>query len=295
MPANLEKRKTNFLIKANEIHGDLYDYSKINYNNHSTKVEIICSNHGSFWQTPTNHLSGHGCKKCGILKRGKLKKLNDIIFKTRAKKTHNNKYDYSKVNYITTSTKVEIICPIHGSFYQRPYCHWTGSGCPSCGQELNKFNINNFITKAIAVHGDKYNYSKVMYNGSIEKVEIICPIHGSFWQMPYNHWQGQCCPRCSTGSFKKDKPAILYYIKDITTGLYKIGITNRTVKERFGSKIKKIEIIKTWLFQDGFDAEELEQFLHDELSDFQIINENFDDVGGKTEFFNKDVLNLDNK
>ncbi len=54
------------------------------------------------------------------------------------------------------------------------------------------------------------------------------------------------------------------------------GITNRTVEERFGiTKMKEIEVIKTWSFEIGADAHELEQFLHDELSEYQIINENF--------------------
>jgi hypothetical protein len=88
-------------------------------------------------------------------------------------------------------------------------------------------------------------------------------------------------------------PGYLYYIKDTTTGLYKLGITNISIKERFKTKFKEIKIIKTWYFADGADAYELEQFLLEEFSGFKIINENFSRVGGKTEFFTRDILGLD--
>ncbi len=104
---------------------------------------------------------------------------------------------------------------------------------------------------------------------------------------------GRGCRNCSTGSFRPKDPAILYYILDIITDLYKIGITNQTVKERFGTKkMKEIKILGTWSFKVGKNAYNTEQALHKHFKEFQVINENFTVVGGKTEFFKVDILNL---
>ena len=94
---------------------------------------------------------------------------------------HGDKYDYSKVKYKTSYSKVEIVCPIHGSFYQIPKHHMNGSGCPMCDKS-KKLNTKEFIKKAQAVHGNKYNYDKSNYIRALEKICITCPIHGDFWQ-----------------------------------------------------------------------------------------------------------------
>ncbi len=100
-------------------------------------------------------------------------------------------------------------------------------------------------------------------------------------------------PRPS-GGFNPNLPGILYYIKDTITNLYKIGITNFTLTKRYGPKFKEIKVIETWFFEDGADAYELEQFLHFELNEQRLLNENFDGYG-PTEFFSRDVLNLEAK
>ena len=129
------------------------------------------------------------------------KKLSKTEFIERAKKVHGDKYDYSKVEYINSETKVCIICPIHGEFWQRPADHIRGIGCRFCyGNE--KMDKETFIAKARKVHGDKYDYSKVEYNGNKTKVCIICPIHGEFWQRPNDHLNKYGCPYCGN-SIKK--------------------------------------------------------------------------------------------
>jgi len=116
-----------FINKSNIVHDDKYDYSFVNYVNSKTKVRIICLKHGEFWQTPSNHLSGHGCSKCG----GRYK-LTTEEFIIRSNKIHNNKYNYSEVKYFNNKTKVKIKCPNHGIFLQRPDAHLRGQGCPKC-------------------------------------------------------------------------------------------------------------------------------------------------------------------
>ena len=126
----MRKRLTTeeFVERAKKIHGDKYDYSKVEYINNSTEVCIICSKHGEFWQKPEKHLRGHGCAKC--CKTGIKSNTNDFIEK--AKIVHGDKYDYSKVEYVNNHTKVCIICPIHGEFWQTPNSHLNGNGCFDC-------------------------------------------------------------------------------------------------------------------------------------------------------------------
>ncbi len=188
--------RNDFINKANLIHNNKYDYSKVKYVNNSTKVCIICPEHGEFWQTPRNHLIGQGCPLCN----GTFK-LTNQEFIEKANKIHNNKYDYSKVKYVNNNTKVCIICPKHGEFWQTPHHHLNGHGCSKCRNENNgdrrRHNTEDFIRKSKSIHGEKYNYDKVNYVNSYSKVCIICPDHGEFWQSPYVHIQGHECPECA--------------------------------------------------------------------------------------------------
>ena len=113
----------------------------------------------------------------------------------KAKKIHDNKYDYSKVHYINNKIKVCIICPKHGEFFQEPKAHLKGQGCPKCSG-CAKLTMDDFIEKARKVHGDEYDYSKVKYINNHTKVCIICPEHGEFWQTPNSHLNGNGCYSC---------------------------------------------------------------------------------------------------
>lgn len=119
-----------FIDKANEVHGNKYDYSKTVYVKSKEKVCITCSEHGDFWQTPSHHLSGKGCPLCGGTKKRTLQS-----FIEDARKVHDDKYDYSKTVYINNQTKVTIVCPEHGEFDMTPHNHLKGQGCPKCGNK----------------------------------------------------------------------------------------------------------------------------------------------------------------
>lgn len=129
---------TDFITKARAIIGDSYDFSTTVYKNLDTPVDIICPTHGSFTKLPRLILQQHqGCPRCGyerMLANNKRLTLSTAEFVNRASVTHNNKYDYSKVQYATGEIKVAIICPIHGEFNQRPDNHLRGEGCPECGK-----------------------------------------------------------------------------------------------------------------------------------------------------------------
>lgn len=191
----LKTNKENFIKESNEVHQNKYDYSKVDYKGVTTKVKIICPVHGEFWQTPRVHLKGCGCPKCGFERQNDATRLTTEEFIIRANKIQGNKYDYSKVEYVDYMTKVCIICPEHGEFWQTPNKHLSGQGCPKCGN-TKKLTLTEFIERSRKIHGDKYDYSKVRYINNGTKVCIICPEHGEFWQTPHNHLIGHGCHKC---------------------------------------------------------------------------------------------------
>ena len=181
-----------FIRKAKEVHGDRYNYSKVEYVNTRTKVRIICPEHGEFLQIPNNHLQGQGCPYCA----GKIR-LTTEEFIRKAKEVHGDRYDYSKVEYMNGPTKVCIICPEHGEFWQISRDHLQGQGCPKCAQEKRTSTTEEFIHRANEVHGNRYDYIKVEYINAMKKVCIICPKHGEFWQIPASHLSGRGCRYCA--------------------------------------------------------------------------------------------------
>lgn len=250
--------------KCKSVHGDKYDYSKVNYIDNKTKICIVCPEHGEFWQHYYNHIKGCGCPSCGGNKRVTTKeyvstlikrygndnisfekvnyvnnhtpitlvckehgdwsiypsslkdkcecpecqkaRLHDTLsmdtddFIEKAKEIHHGKYNYSKVEYVNCNTKVCIVCPEHGEFWQTPSTHYK-SGCPKCAtmegwDKRGRMTSEKMIQKFTEVHKDKYDYSKVQYVSPKEKVCIICPEHGEFWQLPYAHLNGNGCPKC---------------------------------------------------------------------------------------------------
>ena len=179
-----------FVQRAIALQGTKYNYDKVDYQNMHTDVEIVCPIHGSFFQTPSNHLKGYGCHICNKIDARKLP-LN--VFIERSRKKHCNKYDYSRVVYKNSKTKVEIICPIHGVFMQTPEKHMVGKGCPKCAKN-HADTRESFIRKAQTVHGDLYDYSKVEYINSSTKVCIVDAKYGEFWQTPNAHLNGRGHP-----------------------------------------------------------------------------------------------------
>ena len=188
-------KKEKFIEKSINRHGNKYDYSKVEYTNSTTKVCIICPKHGEFLQTPQAHVRGNSCPKCANKKRGDTFRSNGNEFVERASKIHNNKYIYDKTKYINSETKLPILCFDHGTFWMTPMNHLLGQGCPKCsGRGLNTNEIVSMFRKR---HGDKYDYSKVIYSKMHEKLCIICPKHGEFFQTPSKHLLGQKCPKCA--------------------------------------------------------------------------------------------------
>ena len=219
-----KKKFERFFKKANAIHGDKYDYSKVHYINCKIFVIIICKVHGEFSQTPGGHIAGLGCRMCGLeISKNKQRKTTEE-FVTLAKFVHGDRYDYSKTKYVNDRTKVEIVCPIHGSFWQLPANHTSKKrNCYKCGVEIisNKrtYTTDEFISRAKCIHGNKYDYSISQYAGCIKKVKILCRIHGKFEQFPDNHIHGKGCYKCSNNISKSE-----------TSFLNFLNITHRNIR-----------------------------------------------------------------
>lgn len=191
------KTKEKFIEEANKAHNNFYDYSLVEYINARQKVKIICPKHGIFEQTPDGHLRPSGCKKCRNEKVGKINSFTKEEFVEKANQKHNFKYDYSKTEYVNENTKLCIICPIHGEFWQRGGDHLKSRGCKKCG------NYNTSL------------YQKENPNG---------------WS--YKTWEEKSKISSSFDSFK----IYILKCWNEEEEFYKIGRTYATIKNRFRSK-----------------------------------------------------------
>lgn len=188
------KPAEDIIASFHDTHGNKYDYSKVEYVNYSTKVCIICPEHGEFWQSPAQHINGQGCPKCGTLQRAEKRKIGTEEFVRRARDVHGYKYNYDKTNYNTAEEDVIITCPKHGDFMQRPHTHLDGCGCPQCAHEIKtsggEHEIRDFIS---SIYKGKIvtSYRKA-FRGKME-IDIYLPelnvgfeYDGLFWHNERN-------------------------------------------------------------------------------------------------------------
>lgn len=195
--------EAEFLKLALEVHGEHYDYSKLNYICFTKKVNILCREHGAFQQKPTHHVRrGQGCTKCGA-KRNSERRIKPFdMFVKDARMIHGDKYQYDESTYLNSGLKMKIICDIHGAFYQVPHTHLHNpSGCRRCGldkitkmQTKTEKEVMELFKRA---HGDTYDYSLTEYVKSTTKVKVICHKHGVWEVTPVSHYRLKSgCPGC---------------------------------------------------------------------------------------------------
>lgn len=185
-----------FIKKSEEVHGNKYDYSRVVYKSQRDKVEIVCRDHGPFFQVVRSHIKGFGCKKCSIggsviraLQSKALSgKVTDLpAFIERAKEIHEDKYDYSDSSYTTSKSRTKISCPIHGEFFQSIDKHLAGQGCKKCNQHnskleaemseyLNEINVNH--TRGTRWGEDRFKYELDIF---IPELKIGIEMNGCFF------------------------------------------------------------------------------------------------------------------
>lgn len=221
-----EERKEIFLKKARAVHGDRYDYSKVVYTRAKDKVEIVCPDHGSFFQSPDSHPKMFGCKFCRVEEVPNTLGFSGLLtteeFLGRCKKEHLNKYDVSKVVYMGKHNKVMVICPTHGEFHIRAETFRGGAGCRACGiikaHTHFRATTEEFIGKARAVHGDKYDYSCANYTGKTKPITITCKVHGDFTlTKAAHHYLGHKvgCIICTGGGVSKQELEVVDLVKSL--------------------------------------------------------------------------------
>lgn len=177
------------LTKLKEKFGDGFDFSGVlQVANTAEKFGVKCPEHGwhSFTVNRLLHAKAkYACPKCGMLAGNKGKNLKTTKwFISKAESVHGNLYDYSKSKYVDTFTPVIIICSEHGEFLQEPRVHLSGHGCQKCGVKKitdgNRLDKEEFVSRAIAIHGDKFSYERTKFKGMNSRIAVECKIHGEF-------------------------------------------------------------------------------------------------------------------
>lgn len=287
--------RDTFIERATVVHGDRYDYSNVEITGADNKVSIVCSTHGVFFQRAADHMAGRGCSLCN-----ERQQLSKEQFVKRANEKHSLKYLYDEVVYKNVTTKVLITCPTHGNFTQTPKDHMRGDGCPTCGGRT-KVTTDSFIERSQNAHGTKYDYTNTIIKTMNTTTSITCLIHGEFKQRPADHVNGAGCPECSLltrgrysatyfDSFpeEKDTPAILYLVA-VGNKFCKVGISKRTVAQRFGNRqVHVVEQVNTTL-SDAYKHEQhiLEKFATNRFRAVGLTSRQF---SGWTECFNMSLL-----
>jgi hypothetical protein len=190
-----------YIKKARKIHGNKYSYKKLIYTKYENDITITCPIHGDFIIPACEHVSKgiknhkpRGCKKCEIDKQ--VEKCTKKFIKL-SKLIHGDIYDYSKSKIRKIVNKVIIICPIHGEFEMIAENHFKNKiGCKKCYLEKIKQNL---IKEFNLVHKNKFLYPDFKYKSVSQRIKIICPIHGIFFQSIINHLKSKYgCEKCKT-------------------------------------------------------------------------------------------------
>ncbi len=188
-----------FITTANKIHQGRYSYECSDYKGSIKEIRINCQEHGPFLDKPYHHLLGRKCPGCSKDTSANHRKERSDLFFKRARTKFGDEYSYEKSKYVSSSIHIEFVCKKHGSFWKCPG-DFLSKGCPKCSKMRSRLDWKSFTRNAKEKHGDKYDYSKVSYQKLRIPVEIICPEHGSFEQLPAVHLQGKGCRKCGAES-----------------------------------------------------------------------------------------------
>jgi len=240
---------SEFECRANTIHGNKYDYSKVSFITVVNRVKIVCPDHGEFDQQAYSHLRGNGCPRCV---KYNWVRMDMDEFLSKAKVKFGDKFDYSTIKLNRATDEIKLTCPIHGEIITTGLKFLDSiHGCKKCARDASKnkaISTEEFISRAAKIHDGKFDYSKSIYINRVSKIIITCPIHGGYETTPDVHLkpQGHDCPLCSVSGWdrtswvkicEKNKNAIpsVYVVRCFNDeeSFYKIGRTMRSIKARF--------------------------------------------------------------
>lgn len=214
-----------------------------------------------------------------------MRKLTQEQFIEKAIAIHGQVFIYDKLVYNNMREPVVITCKLHGDFIQSPSSHLQGTGCPRCGG-TGRYSTEEFIEKAISIHGDKYLYDKTVYTKSQLLVQIRCRKHGIFSQTPNSHLTGSGCPYCAreandiTSRFASDEPAQVYLIQ--IGNNYKIGVTKHTIEHRYRKESISFTKIGSWHTTSNL-CYLIEKLVLCELSEHRYKGPDILELGGNSE------------
>jgi len=182
---------SDFLKRAEQIHDKKYRYVG-EYKNSRTRIEIECTEHGLFTQTPNSHLRGQGCFKC---RRKKPKKSNSE-FLEECRDVHGDKYEYPE-EYEGVNTVISINCPEHGIFKQRPSGHiQQRHGCPKCSMNGTSKSAKTWLDSLAIPHLQTFESPEGEFKipGTRWKVDCydsetntVYEYHGTYWHGHPSH------------------------------------------------------------------------------------------------------------
>lgn len=265
--SNMSQRSSNeiFIEKVeNKFGAGKFKFDKLNYHNAKTPVELFCTEHNDYFTVvPNKMLCGHGCNVCN---RNHAHTTESFI--AVAKKNYGeDAFSFDKTVYVNQKTKVTLHCNAgNHEWIVDPKSILTGkTGCGVCSHKSG-FTSEQFINSAIEVHGEKYDYSNVVYTGSGDKIIIECGEHGLFEQTPKAHLTGRGCPKCGKYGYQQTQPGY-FYIQKLTNEnktVYKYGITGdmkRRVHEQSRDSVFEHEVLVEMYFEDGKKPMALESLL----------------------------------
>lgn len=280
MHSNIKKSNEQFITESVALHGEAYEYDRLECVNSKTAVTLFCKKHKSYFAViPSGHLNKtkkSGCQKCSLVKRADWCRGSLEEFVSRSKAVQGSlgrSFDYSKVVYQTARVKVDIGCNTCGTwFMQSPYAHMEGHGCANCRDNTlakeRSHTKEQFVAAAMKVDLGRYNYDLVVYKNARNYVDIKCNDCGNiFKKKPTEILNGHGC-RCHTEPFgyRPEEEGKLYIL---TCGnLTKVGITNgepsnraKVVSKAYGDEFSVV----AYFPMDGKVCTDLETRLLDEL------------------------------
>lgn len=299
------KYKLSFFKRATSERPE-YDYSKVEYTNNKTKVEVICKEHGSFHTTPNRLLNGCGCMKCYDARRGKSLKLNYAKFKKKLLEQDKGHLSIKDEDYKDINSPLVFTCSIHGvqeinkayNLIENIY------GCPKCGNKIgsskNITSLEEIKKSLFNKFRDKVTIVDSSYTFSTTEATFICQEHGEYKHIVRSVLGNKYpCKKCAykygeSGRAYYDKPTTLYYIKLIKDKIeyFKLGITTQSISKRFHNTPQEnvtYQIIATKTFEMGRKAYFLEQRLLRQYSSNKIDFILLPKSGGNSEIFNQDI------
>jgi len=192
-----------FIERAMKIHGDNYDYAKVNYIGARKKVIITCPIHGDFLQNYILHVYREsGCPKCGSINHGRNSSMSVTTFLDKVNTIHGD-YTYPKLKLPDgMNTKIKVVCNKHGNFELLAKSHlYDKHGCLRCFRESRRGTTEHFIKKSKRIYGDFYDYSNTTYTRVNDAINIHCPNHGDIEITPVDHYRIGCF-KCKRNRFQ---------------------------------------------------------------------------------------------